>query len=100
MTKHASGSINAGASTRSKHSMSRSAQPEMQGPRRIPQVGRSDALLLRALLSQPPQAEEAWNQWTEALARSSWLDALSPYKRLWPLILRAVVRGRWQVPPS
>ena len=63
-------------------------------------ISASDALLLRALLCRPPEAEEAWNKWTDTSARSGWLEALSPYKRVWPLILWAARRNRLHVPRS
>jgi hypothetical protein len=51
--------------------------------------------LLRALLSPPDEATEAWARWTEPIedSRSGWLEHLSPYKRIWPLIFRSLARN-------
>jgi hypothetical protein len=54
--------------------------------------------LLRALLLSGGDAAEAWARWVEPVGDSGWLDHLSPYKRIWPLILRASLRNEIPVP--
>jgi len=60
---------------------------------RLPRLDARQALLLRALLSPPDEAADVWARWFDPIRDSAWLEHLSPYKRIWPLILRSLARN-------
>jgi hypothetical protein len=73
--------------------MSRSEHPEAPGLHSIRCPTGRDRLLLVTLLGRPAQAARAWSQWTTGLPASALVEALSRYKRTWPLVLWSARRN-------
>lgn len=78
--------------------MSRSERSEGQAPLHIQPPTPRERLLLVALLGRPESAAPAWGQWTAGLSAAAWIEALTPYKRSWPLVLWSARRSRLPIP--